>query len=233
LSYSDLGIPNTQTHSSASGWVSESNNNNNNEVDLFELLDCEQQASDTNKACNWESLLDETTDDDASAIDDVSQILDELQEEQEQQLTTTTATTTTTSTTTTTTLRMPTIPDISNIKRHISTIPAIPTVMIPTMLNSSKFVMPKIPVIPISIPTYAVHVMPSSVPKVDASDTTPTTTLTRKQRVKRWQAKRHRRNWGKKNVKNEYYGLRKDTAAKRRRRGGKFSGSNVSWVSCS
>lgn len=187
LIYFHRGVPDTQTHSK-SEWVSES---------------------------NWESLLEETTDDDASAIDDVSQILDDLQEEQEQEEQFTNNN------------RMPMIPDISNIKRHIPVIPA-PTIMIPTSTNSStKFVMPKIPMVTIS---YAVPVpVMSSVSKVEFT----TTSLTRKQRVKRWQAKRHRRNWGKKNTKNEYYGLRKDTAAKRRRTGGKFSGSNVSWVSCS
>merc|ERR550514_2432699 len=99
------------------------------------------------------------------------------------------------------------------------------------------FVMPKIPKVtplPVARKTLrAVSTNPNPSTSTEADATVDTTTLTRRQRVERWQKKRLRRNWSKKHVTNEYYGLRKKTASKRRRVSGKFSGSNVSWVSCS
>jgi len=204
-----LGRFNTQTHS-PSGCVLKTNNN------------------------DWASLLDETTDDDANAIDDISQLLDELQEEQEQEQE----------------QGREQEPSMLVPARMIPAMPpAIPTIMIPSISanSSSSFKMPKIPMLTIPIFVAPVAVMQQSVapsiPKVQSmagkaqqktfENVVATTTLTRKQRVQRWKNKRHLRNWGKKNTKNEYYGLRKTTAAKRKRTSGKFSGSNVSWVSCS
>lgn len=99
---------------------------------------------------------------------------------------------------------------------HIPTIPTVPLVALPRILEPT--------------PTAtAAHSTPVSVAVV--APTACGAPLTRRQRVLRWQAKRHKRTWGKVNPKNEYYKLRMKTASKRKRVRGKFGGGDISWVS--
>jgi len=157
----------------------------------------EEAASNNNKYNNdisddeWASLL-EANDGDASAIDEVCAVIDEMQDEAQN-----------------------------------SRVPIIPTIIIPNMLQNMNMIpLPSIPSVPFPV---------SSSMKAPTEATEATTVpyaqhLTRRDRVLRWQAKRLKRKWAKKNTHNEYYGVRKQTASKRKRVAGKFSGSTVSWV---
>jgi len=187
----------------------------------------ESETTTTNEACNFldfeddaagnNDLLDflEDTDDnsDAAAVDEVSQIFDDFENQQKTQQQPT--------------FQIPMIPVVA--------LPLVP--LMPTFSSLSSMI-PKVVTSPlaaaqpctpfVSIAPNAAIAPPAIAPPAIARPSVP---LTRRQRVLRWQAKRHKRTWGKCNPKNEYYGLRKKTAAKRKRAAGKFSGSNVSWVS--
>lgn len=210
------------------------NNKNTHEADLFDLLNNEEAGNNIDvdeEVVDWTSLLEDATDDDANTIDEVSNLLDDLQEEQcFEEDTWTNA-----------------IPQIPNIIRNSKNI-TIPTIYIPTIPNVALltppfgFRMPKIPLLANFETRKVEPIFPSSLPVFPVTATVPRIAsdavgavdqpepLTRKQRVERWKRKRHLRKWGAKNIKNEYYGLRKKTAAKRQRVGGKFSGSQVTWV---
>lgn len=218
--------------------VASKNNNTINEacVDFLDFLD--EHAGNLNM----------TEEDDVNAIDEVSQLLDDFVREEEgevsdddDQTAAAEASAPQAKVVSPPPLRMPEIPDITAITRNIiiTTVPTVPVVplMMTIRPEHSKFVMPKIPTVtlPVARKMRAVSspcTNPTST-NTEADAVVNTTTLTRRQRVERWQKKRLRRNWSKKHVTNEYYGLRKKTASKRRRVSGKFSGSNVSWVSCS
>lgn len=210
--------------------VASKNNNTIDEACFLDFLD--EHASNFN-------LNDTTEDDDANTIDEVTQLLDDFVREEEesrdeeQTVTQVPIPRPKVVTSSPSRIVMPEIPNISKITRNmIPAVPAVPVVPLMGMvqLDHSKFVMPTIPTVTmLTLPAAPVN------PCTTATTVEPivdTTTLTRKQRVERWKKKRHRRNWSKKHVKNEYYGLRKQTASKRRRVSGKFSGSSVSWVSC-
>lgn len=210
------------------------NNKNTHEADLLDLLNNEEAGNNIDvdeEVVDWASLLEDATDDDANSIDEVSNLLDDLQDEQCFEEDTWTNT----------------IPQIPNIIRNSKNI-AIPTIYIPTIPNAAfltpplAFRMPKIPLLANVETRKAEPLFSSSLPVFPVTATVPRTAsdavgainnpepLTREQRVERWKRKRHLRKWGAKNTKNEYYGLRKKTAAKRQRVGGKFSGSQVTWV---
>jgi len=225
--------------------VASKNNNTINEacVDFLDFLD--------EHAGNLNMNMTEDEDDDANAIDEVSQLLEDFVREEEgdvdQAVTVAAAAAAGPSASQEKVVsspplsRMPEIPDIMAITRNIiiTTVPTVPVVplMMSMQPEHSTFVMPKIPKVTLAVARKTLRAV-STNPNPTSTSTevdaiVDTTTLTRRQRVERWQKKRLRRNWSKKHVTNEYYGLRKKTASKRRRVGGKFSGSSVSWVSCS
>lgn len=158
-------------------------------------------------------MLDDTTKKDVVAIDEVTDLLgflDELQEEED--------------TTQQQFHHHITIPKISVPTVAIPIAPTIPVVTAPTQVTqvtATRLQLPQTTTTTTSAPTAPTTPRPEVLPVYSLD-------LTRKERVHRWQAKRARRTWNKAN--NEYYAIRKRTASKRRRVGGKFSGSSVSWV---
>jgi len=185
---------------------------------MADMTSTDDEVIATPATTELDCLLDDTTEDDAAAIEEVTDLfgfLDELQEEEDKQ----------------------------NLPQPPSQRITIPKISVPIIT------VPTITVPAITVPTNTMPMAPTlNPPQANTSTQLPQTTrpstaptaprpevlpsyslhLTRRQRVQRWHAKRARRTWNK--AHNAYYAIRKKTASKRRRVGGKFSGSSVSWV---